>query len=274
MYPMRKIRLLLEYDGTAYHGWQIQKEGLTIQSVLEEKVFQVTSEPSSVIGASRTDAGVHAFGQVAVFRTESPLNAATIQRALNAVLPHDIRVLAAAEVENSFHPREDALKKRYVYMIANQRVSSAFLYRYTWIVPQMLEMSLMEEASSMLIGKHDFSAFMGTGSDIKDPVREIYSSDVETLDNVDFMTVCLKGTFIRITIEANGFLRHMVRNIVGTLVEIGRARIPSFRMKEILESHDRKQAGQTAPAKGLFLERIDYGYVSKTEYLHPLIKPL
>jgi tRNA pseudouridine38-40 synthase len=122
----------------------------------------------------------------------------------------------------------------------------------------MLEMSLMEEASSVLIGKHDFSAFMGTGSDIKDPIREIYSLDVEKLDTVDFMTVCLKGSCIKITIEANGFLRHMVRNIAGTLVEIGRARIPSFRMKEILESHDRKQAGQTAPAKGLFLERIDY----------------
>jgi tRNA pseudouridine38-40 synthase len=258
MYPMRKIRLLLEYDGTAYHGWQVQKDRITIQSVLEEKVFQATGAPSSVVGASRTDAGVHAFGQVAVLRTESKLDAATIKRALNAVLPQDIRVLAATEVESLFHPREDALRKRYVYMIANQRVSSAFLYRYTWIVPQMLEMSLMEEASSVLIGKHDFSAFMGTGSDIKDPIREIYSSDVETLDNVDFMTVCLKGTFIKITIEANGFLRHMVRNIVGTLVEIGRGRIPSVRMKEILESHDRKQAGQTAPAKGLFLERIDY----------------
>jgi len=258
MYPMRKIRLLLEYDGTAYHGWQVQKDRTTIQGILEEKVSQVTGTPSSVIGASRTDAGVHAFGQVAVFRTESQLDAATIKRALNAVLPQDIRVLAAAESESSFHPREDALRKRYVYMIANQRVSSAFLYRYTWIVPQMLEMSLMEEASSVLIGKHDFSAFMGTGSDIKDPVREIYSLDTEKLATVDFLTVSLKGSFIRITTEANGFLRHMVRNIVGTLVEIGRGRIPAFRMKEILEACDRKQAGQTAPANGLFLERIDY----------------
>lgn len=258
MYPMRKIRLLLEYDGSAYHGWQVQKEGLTIQGILEEKVFQVAGAPSSIIGASRTDAGVHAFGQVAAFRTGSQLDAATITRALNAVLPQDIRVLAAAEAESSFHPREDALRKRYVYMIANQRVPSAFLYRYTWTVPQMLEMSLMEEASSVLIGKHDFAAFMGTGSDIKDPVREIYSLDIEKLAAVDFMTVCLKGTFIKITIEANGFLRHMVRNIVGTLVEIGRARIPSFRMKEILDSRNRRQAGQTAPAKGLFLERIDY----------------
>jgi len=135
MYPMRKIRLLLEYDGTAYHGWQVQKDRITVQGVVEEKVFQVTGAPSSVIGASRTDAGVHSFGQVAVFRTESQLDAATIKRALNAVLPKDIRVLATAEAGSLFHPREDALRKRYVYMIANQKVSSAFLYRYTCIVP-------------------------------------------------------------------------------------------------------------------------------------------
>lgn len=258
MLPMRIIKLILEYEGTAYHGWQVQKDRITIQSVLEEKVFRVTGEPSGVVGASRTDAGVHAFGQVAVFRTQSKLDAATIKRALNAVLPQDIRVLAATEVGSSFHPREDALRKRYVYIIANQRMSSAFLYRYTWIVPQRLGINLMEQAARMLIGKHDFSAFMGTGSEIKHPVREIYSLDVEKLDTIDFMTVCLKGTFIKMTIEANGFLRHMVRNIIGTLVEIGRGRIPLEEMKEILESRDRRRAGQTAPAKGLFLERIDY----------------
>jgi tRNA pseudouridine38-40 synthase len=258
MYPMRKIRILLEYDGTAYHGWQVQKDAVTVQGVLEEKVLRVTGEQTSVIGASRTDAGVHAFGQVATFRTASPLDAGTIKKALNAMLPQDIRVLASEEINDAFHPRDDALRKRYFYMVANQRVSSAFLFRYTWIVPQMLEISYMEEASRMLIGKHDFSAFMGTGSDIKDTAREVYSLDVKKLDGVIFMGVNLQGNFIRITAEANGFLRHMVRNIVGTLVEIGRGRIPVDRMKEILESRDRKHAGQTAPANGLFLERIDY----------------
>jgi tRNA pseudouridine38-40 synthase len=255
---MKKIRLLIEYDGTAYHGWQVQKDEVTIQGVLEERVLQVTGNKTSVIGASRTDAGVHAFGQVAVFRTSSQLDARTIRRALNAVLPPDIRILAAEEVHDAFHPREDAVRKRYFYMIANQRTSSAFLFRHTWIVPQVLEVSSMEEASHVLIGRHAFSAFMGTGSDIQDTVREVYSVVVEKLNEVTFIGVNLQGNFIRITAEANGFLRHMVRNIVGTLVKIGRGRMPSEKMREILESGDRKKAGQTAPANGLFLERIDY----------------
>lgn len=258
MYPMRKIRLLLEYDGTAYHGWQAQKDAVTVQGMLEEKVQRVTGRITSVIGASRTDAGVHAFGQVAVFRTPSQLDAGTIRRALNAVLPLDIRVLSAEEVHDAFHPREDAVRKRYFYLIANQRVSSAFLFRYTWIVPQSLGIGPMKDASHILVGRHAFSAFMGTGSGIQDTVREVYSLDVETLDGVVFMGVKLHGHFIRITAEANGFLRHMVRNIVGTLAEIGRGRMPSEKMREVLESRDRKNAGQTAPANGLFLERIDY----------------
>ncbi len=255
---MKKIRLLLEYDGTTYHGWQVQKDAVTVQGILQEKVLKVTGEQTNVVGASRTDAGVHAFGQIATFRTASHLDAGTIKKALNAVLPQDIRIIASEEINDAFHPRDDALRKRYFYMIVNQRVSSAFLFRYTWIVPQVLEMRFMEEASNVLIGKHDFSAFMGTGSDIKDTVRELYSLDVKKLDGVIFMGVYLKGNFIRITTESSGFLRHMVRNIVGTLVEIGRGRIPAGRMKEILESRDRKHAGQTAPANGLFLERIDY----------------
>jgi tRNA pseudouridine38-40 synthase len=255
---MRKIRLLIEYDGSGYHGWQVQKDAVTVQGILEEKVFQVTGYHSGVIGASRTDAGVHAFGQVATFRTTSNLDSGTIKKALNAVLPLDIRVLSAAETEDSFHPRDDALRKRYFYLIANQRISSAFLFRYTWIVPQSIDMGLMEEASGMLVGRYDFSAFMGAGSDIKDALREVFSLTVEKLDGVIFTEVKLQGNFIRITAEANGFLRHMVRNIVGTLVEIGRGRIPSGKIREILESRDRKKAGQTAPANGLFLERIDY----------------
>ena len=255
---MKKIKLLLEYDGSAYHGWQVQKDAVTVQGVLEEKILQVTGEKTSLIGASRTDAGVHAFGQIATFRTASHLDTKTIKKALNAVLPQDIRIIASEETDDAFHPRDDALRKRYFYIVANQRVSSAFLFRYTWIVPQMLKMGFMEEASRVLIGRHDFSAFMGAGSDIKDAVRELYSLHVKKLDGVTFMGVHLKGNFIRITTEARGFLRHMVRNIVGTLVEIGRGRIPAGSMKEILESRDRKNAGQTAPANGLFLERIDY----------------
>jgi tRNA pseudouridine38-40 synthase len=255
---MKKIKLIIEYDGTAYHGWQRQNGETTIQGIVEDSVQRITGTPSSVLGASRTDAGVHALGQVAVFRTESRLDAGTIKKALNAVLPQDIRILDTVEVDDSFHPGDAAVKKSYFYIIANERVSSPFLFRYTWAVPQQLDLNAMTEAAQSLRGRHDFAAFMGAGSDVQETVREIYSLSIERLDSVDFMTGRLRGDFIRIWTEANGFLRHMVRNIVGTLVETGRGRIPADRITGILHSRDRRLAGQTAPAKGLFLERIVY----------------
>ena len=255
---VRKIRLLLEYDGTAYQGWQIQREGLTIQGILEDRVFRITGERSRITGASRTDAGVHALGQVAVFRTEASLDTAAIKRALNAVLPRDIKVLETSVADDSFRPRNDAVEKSYFYLIAHQGESSAFLYRYTWHVPQKLDLPAMLRAAQFLAGKHDFSSFMGTGSGIKDPVREIFSLSIEELEKIDFMTAGLKGSFLKIRMGADGFLRHMVRNIVGTLVETGRGRISSDEMKNILESRDRKRAGRTAPPNALFLEKIKY----------------
>jgi tRNA pseudouridine38-40 synthase len=255
---MEKIKLLLEYDGTAYQGWQIQKEGLTIQGILEERIAKITGSQSRVIGASRTDAGVHALGQVAAFRTASKHNHERIKGALNALLPRDIRILDMSEVDESFNPRLNAQRKSYFYIILNQKESSAFLYKYTWGVKQPLEIQSMVEASQCLLGKHDFSSFMGAGSSTKKPVREIFSLYIEGLEEIDFMTMRMKGNFIKIRIEADGFLRYMVRNIVGTLVEIGRGRIPVSRMEEILKSCDRRLAGPTAPASGLFLQRITY----------------
>lgn len=257
-YTMRKIRLLLEYDGTAYHGWQLQAKGDTLQGVIEDRIVKITGEYSRIVGASRTDAGVHALGQTATFRTGSDLDATTIKKALNALLPGDIRVLDASEVEDSFHPRKDAVEKSYFYIIANQRKSPVFLSRYSWLVAQQLDMRTMKEAAEVLIGNHDFSSFMGTGSDIQSPAREILSLSIERLEGIGFMTVALNGNFIKIRIAANGFLRHMVRNIVGTLTEIGRGRTHKYAMKEILNSRDRKRAGRTAPPNGLFLERIVY----------------
>ena len=250
---MRKIRLLLEYDGAAYHGWQIQREGLTIQGILEDRVFRITGERSRVIGASRTDAGVHALGQVAVFSTGSGLDPATIKRALNAVLPRDIRVLETSVAEDSFRPRDDALGKSYFYLIAHRGESSAFLHHYTWHIPQKLDLRSMLRAAGVLVGRHDFSSFMGAGSGIKDPVREIFSLSIEELEKIDFMTTGLKGCFLKISMAADGFLRHMVRNIVGTLVETGRGRMSPDEVKTILESRDRKRAGRTAPPDALFL---------------------
>jgi tRNA pseudouridine38-40 synthase len=255
---MKKIKLLLEFDGTAYQGWQIQKKGVTVQGVIEERILKITGEQSRLVGASRTDAGVHALAQMAVFRTASILEPEVIKKALNALLPYDIRVLEASEVNDSFNPKDNAIKKSYFYIIANQRESSAFLYRYTWMVNQHLDLKSMIEAAQVLIGIHDFSSFRGTGSSTKNPVREVFYLSIERFDKINFMTASIKGNFLKISIESNGFLRHMVRNIAGTLVEIGRVRISADSMSEILKSHDRRLAGPTAPANGLFLERIMY----------------
>jgi tRNA pseudouridine38-40 synthase len=255
---MRKIRLLLEYDGADYHGWQAQDEVPTVQGVLENVIRKLTGEPVRVIGAGRTDAGVHALGQVAAFRTGSAHDTSTIKKALNATLPEDIRIIDVNEVHDSFNPRDDALRKSYFYIIAKERKPPVFLHRYSWTVPQPLDTPSIILGSQALIGTHDFTSFMGAGSGIKNPVREVFSLDIEKIMGIDFMTARLRGNFIRVRIEAKGFLRHMVRNIVGTLVEIGQGRMSPDGMKEVLEARDRKLAGQTAPAKGLFLERVDY----------------
>lgn len=248
----------MEYDGTNYHGWQIQEGVVTIQGILENTICRLTGERVRVHGASRTDAGVHAFGQVAAFRTTSSLDTDTMRRALNALLPRDIRIREATETHETFHPRDDALSKRYFYVIATRNTQSAFTVNYAWAIPYLLDQEAMEEAALPLIGKHDFSAFMGSGSDVRGTTREIYSLRVERMSTIPFMSLPIEGDYLKITVEANGFLRHMVRNIIGTLVEIGRKKRHPDTAKEILESRDRRNAGQTAPAKGLFLEKIVY----------------
>ncbi len=255
---MRKIKLVIEYDGTNYHGWQIQDKTVTIQGIIEENVSRLNGFPTRVYGASRTDAGVHALAQVAAFNTLTIHDTETIKRALNATLPPDIRILDADEVDISFNPRDDALRKIYFYIIANERKSSVFLQRYTTTVKKYLDINSMIESSKFLIGEHDFAAFMGTGSSIKNTIRTIYSLKLESLREIDFMSVTLRGNFIKIRIEADGFLRHMVRNIAGTLIEAGTGRISGSDLRKILESRDRNLAGPTAPAQGLFLEQILY----------------
>lgn len=255
---MRTLKLLIEYDGTNYHGWQVQEREVTIQGVLEEAVCRLTGERLRVHGASRTDAGVHAFGQVAAFRTTSALDAHTIRRALNALLPRDVRICGATDVHEGFHPRDDAVSKRYFYILATRNAQSAFTFNYAWALPFPLDHDAMEEAARYLVGRHDFSAFMGSGSDVLGTIREVYTLQVERMRAIPFMTLPREGEFLKITVEANGFLRHMVRTIVGTLVEVGRKKWRPDTVKEILDSRDRRNAGQTAPARGLFLENIRY----------------
>jgi len=255
---MNTFKILLAYDGTAYHGWQVQKEEVTIQGIIERSLAEITGEHTRVVASSRTDAGVHALGQVASFRTRAPLSPVIFKRALNAMLPQDIRVLKIGKVAESFNPRRDARKKRYCYYIENQAEESAFLHNYCWNVRIPLNLNDMRRAARMLMGTHDFSSFMGTGSVVKSPVREIVAIQIKSIEELKFMQARFRGEYIQIKIEADGFLRHMVRNIVGTLVEIGRARMQPDVMREILASHDRRNAGPTAPARGLFLEKVMY----------------
>ncbi len=255
---MNKIKLILQYDGTNYSGWQIQKEETTIQGKLEHAVFTVTGENLRITGASRTDAGVHAFEQVATFTTKSIMKPDVFQRALNANLPDDIRIIDSEEVSEDYHPRYHARNKTYSYLITNTLINAVFLKRYTWQTHYKLNDNAMRKAADHIIGKQDFSCFRASGCASKHPVREVTGISISSLDSIELITFKLNTPVIKISVQANAFLRHMVRNIVGTLVEIGRGKIPTEKMKEILESKDRKNAGPTAPASGLFLEKIVY----------------
>lgn len=247
MGAQRNIRLVLEYDGGGYHGWQIQPQVLTIQEVLEERIQRITQQRSTVIAAGRTDAGVHALQQVVNFRTGSGLSAEAFQRALNALLPPDIRVLKADEVEGSFHARFSALAKRYEYLVWNAPVPSAFSQRYSWWIPASLDLEAMEAASRHLSGVHDFSSFCSANCDRRNPVRE-----------VRWCGWGKEGPLLCFQIEADGFLRYMVRSMVGTLVEVGVGKRHPGEILELLEARDRTKAGMTAPARGLFLVSVSY----------------
>lgn len=255
---MRRIRITLQYDGSAFKGWQVQPTGITVQGVLEDRVFRLTGERTAVIAAGRTDAGVHAIEQVVAFNTISLLSLGVIKRALNATLPPDVRVVDIAEADINFHPRRDARSKRYSYIIANSVDIPVFIRSHSWWVRLPLDLDAMRNASSCLAGSRDFSAFRGSGCGSNTPVKSISLLEIVRSDGIAFLFATLRGNFIRISIEADAFLRHMVRNIVGTLVEVGMKRMPPEKVKDILESKDRRLAGPTAPPQGLFLEKVMY----------------
>lgn len=254
---MRTLRMVLQYDGTSYHGWQIQPNGVTIQEVLQQKIAVITGEEATVQGAGRTDAGVHALGQVACFTTRSRLDVPVMKRALNSVLPRDIRITDVSVAPEGFHPRFSAKAKRYFYVIVNSPVVSPFMQRYAWMVSCGLSLEGMKEAADTLKGSHDFSSFRASGCDARTSRRTMFSLDVRE-GGVGFPDGMVQDRVIRIVMEADGFLRHMARNIAGTLVEVGRGRIKSGSLEGIILSRDRARAGPTAPACGLFLERVIY----------------
>ncbi len=254
----RKISMTIQYDGSNYHGWQIQPDRETIQGLMEETIRCVTGERVSLVSAGRTDAHVHALGQVAAFFTASRLSPETLKRAINSLLPKDIGIVSADAVSDAFHPRYDAKGKRYRYIIMNEMWGSPFLYRYVWQVKHPLELSLMIDAAQYFIGRHDYRSFAASGTDVKSTEREIFELKIVKYGSFSFMGLELKGDFIIIDIEADGFLRHMVRNIVGTLVDVGREKIAPLSIETILLKRDRRYAGPTAPGNGLFLERVVY----------------
>ena len=244
-----QLRLTVEYEGTAYRGWQVQPGGQTVQEVLERALATALREPVRVRGAGRTDAGVHACGQVAAVRvSQVPADLERLRESLNALTPDDVAVRDVAVVDDTFDPRRDARSRVYEYRLWNARVPSPFWRRYAWHVPLPLDVAAMADAAAALIGEHDFAAFRGA-----DPVPQR-----STVRRVLETTLRAEASLVVYRIEATGFLKHMVRNIIGTLVEVGRGeRLPSS-MRAVLESRDRTQAGPTAPPHGLVLVAVRY----------------
>jgi len=243
----RHIRLDVQYDGTDYAGFCIQPRVPTIQGELQSALARLLGEPVHLTAASRTDAGVHALGQVVAFFTESRVPVERLPRALNELLPQDIAVTAAEEVPESFHPRFDAVGKLYTYRILNRPVRSPIICRYAWHVPEPLDLEAMGRAAEVLVGEKDFGAFCAAGGVARSTVRNLYRLDLDT--NADV---------IEMRLGADGFLYMMVRIIVGTLVEVGLGRRDWMEIEDILASRDRRRAGKTASPQGLCLVRVDY----------------
>lgn len=237
----------MEYDGTNYHGWQCQPNGITVEETLRLAIERILDHPVKMYSAGRTDAGVHAFGQVVNFTTGKQIPLTNMQRGLNSLLPHDIRIKDASEQDSGFHARYSARSKTYIYSIHNAPCHSPFSVRYSWHIPYALEISPMNRAIRTLTGKHDFSSFKKKNEPYKSCERTVLRAGVKR-----------RGAFVYVIIEATGFLRYMVRNIVGTLVLLGSGKITFEEFEGIINAKDRDNAGPTAPPQGLFLRKIKY----------------
>lgn len=244
---MKRVKLTIAYDGTNYCGWQVQPNGITIEEVLNKALKKLTGEDILVIGASRTDSGVHAMGNVAVFDTKTTIPTDKIAVALNQRLPEDIVIVKSEDVTPDFHPRYCDCSKTYEYHIINTRIPVPTKRLTNYFVSYVLDIEKMRKAASYLVGEHDFVSFCNVRTDVESTVRTITALDILT-----------NGDEITIRITGNGFLYNMVRIIVGTLIRVGRGFYEPEKVKEILEAKDRRAAGVTAPAQGLMLMGIDY----------------
>ena len=243
-----RILIRVSYDGTAYSGWQIQPNATTVEGMLQQAVSNLFGADIELIGASRTDAGVHALGNVAVFDVDTRIPAPKISYALNVRLPDDIRVWQSIQVEDGWHPRHNDCVKTYEYSIYNDTFENPKKRLYSYFYYGNLDVNMMREAAAYFIGEHDFTAFCSAGSQVADKVRTIYSLDV-----------IQDGREIVLRVKGNGFLYNMVRIIAGTLIKAGTGDIRPQDIPGIIESRDRQLAGPTAPARGLTLVKIDYG---------------
>ncbi len=245
---MRNIKIVIEYDGTAYHGWQRQIGVSTVQQVLEETIGRITQEEVTVIGSGRTDAGVHALKQCAHFKTRTAIGVRNLLLGINSLLPPDVAVKELVDEEEAFHARYDVKSKIYMYQIVNAPIRPVLYHRYCWYVRSPLDTDRMEEALFFLKGNHDFSSFCGKKEHNLNCIRTLMEVHVQRSG----------PELIRLYFEADGFLRYMVRTIVGTAIEVARGKRSPGELREILESRNRERAGITAPPQGLFLMDVKY----------------
>ncbi|PHV71299.1 tRNA pseudouridine(38-40) synthase TruA [Sporanaerobium hydrogeniformans] len=245
---MSRFKLIVAYDGTHYHGFAKQPNGITIQELLEKAAEAILNQPIHVIGAGRTDTGVHAKAQCCVFDATTEIMPERLVKAINSKLPRDVVVQSIELVSEAFHPRYAAKRKTYRYQIHNGKVQDPFIYRYAYFYPYKLDLRKMQEAATHIVGKHDFAAFCSAGSSVKTTIREVYRLEITK-----------QGELIQIDICGNGFLYNMVRIIVGTLIEVGIGRKAPDSLVTIIESKNRKLASPTAPPQGLMMLNIEYG---------------
>ena len=245
---LKNFKITIEYDGSSYHGWQRQTSDRTIQGEIEKALMTMTEEKVALIGSGRTDAGVHAFGKVANFHYDKALSPGNFQKGLNSLLPEDIVITACKQVPEKFHARYDVKSKTYHYRVLNRNLPAAIFRQYAWYIRKRLDLDAMVGSLRYIIGTHDFKAFEGTGSPRANAIRSVNHADL----------VKTEYGYLVFKIEGNGFLRFMVRNIVGTLVDVGIGKNTPLDFNRILISKDRNLAGITAPAHGLFLMHVNY----------------